>query len=308
MPETKNQERKRGRPTKEADPWGGARTRAIVFTNFGERVKTLHEDLRYVAFGEEVCPTTGREHQQGFAYCMLQQRFSFWERIFPTMHKEIMRGSFVDNERYCSKEGKYTELGEKPLGTGQSQKKHDIVHLMEEHDMRPTKIARTFGHLYETCGRFDRFNEKLYAEIKKEKICAQGFKPKQVFILIGKCGQGKTRTVWDEHGYDNVWKPPANDGKWYDGYDGHSVALFDECDPGNIMPITHFLTITDGYPLLNQPVKGGFTPFNPDYIYFTSNVEWEKWWPLATYDQLQAAKRRITEVRVFKEDGTVEFY
>jgi len=168
-----NEKKSRGAPKKDVDPWGGTRTRGICFTNFGLKIDYLPDDVQFIAFGQEVCPSTQREHQQGFAYTPIAQRFSWWSKKFPKgMHMEIMRGTFADNERYCSKEGQYTEIGTKPMKNGASRNAHDIVVLMEE-GMRPTQIARTYGHLFETVARTNAFCERIYNEIEQEKALVE---------------------------------------------------------------------------------------------------------------------------------------
>jgi len=41
-------------------------------------------------------------------------RFGGWKELFPTAHIEKMKGNFAQNEKYCSKEGKLIEFGERP--------------------------------------------------------------------------------------------------------------------------------------------------------------------------------------------------
>jgi hypothetical protein len=167
------------------------------------------------------------------------------------------------------------------------------------------KIARN-AELAKPVAQYTKFFQQLYAEVEWEKMCEKGFNPKQVFILEGATGKGKTRSVYDDHGFGNVYEAVSNKGLWFDGYTGESVVLFDECAIGDIMSVTQFLRLTDGRPL-RLPVKGGFVNFNPDIIYFTTNVQWEQWWSDINQEHLAACRRRITEVRVFKESGAVEY-
>jgi hypothetical protein len=37
---------------------------------------------------------------------------SGWKKMFPVAHIEAMRGTFAENDKYCSKEGTLTHLGE----------------------------------------------------------------------------------------------------------------------------------------------------------------------------------------------------
>ena len=39
--------------------------------------------------------------------------FGGWKELFPTAHIEKMKGNFAQNEKYCSKEGKLIEFGDR---------------------------------------------------------------------------------------------------------------------------------------------------------------------------------------------------
>lgn len=285
----------------------GYQIRAITVTSYRcEDWTELPEGVKYLAWSNETCPTTGRAHKQAFAYGDKRGKtFKGWKKVFPGDHIEEMRGTFAQNEAYCSKSAELKELGERPMENGKRRSDERVLELLEAGE-RPTKIARNNPELFQTVGRYTKFVKELYNEIAMERMNKEGFKPKQVFMLYGVTGKGKTRDAFEQYGYGNVYRAVSNKGDWFDGYNGEPAVLFDECGPGNIMPITQFLTITDGYPL-QVPVKGGFVPFRPEAIYFTTNVEWTTWWENPHQEHLQAAKRRITEVRVFKSDGTVEF-
>jgi len=230
-----------------------------------------------------------------------------WKKIFGKQcHVEKTRGTVEQACAYCSKEAPVQfEQGEKPMDNGHQKSRHEVVELMEEGE-RPMKIARTCAALTETIARYANFWDKMWLDIQEEKMNNEGYKQKQVFILVGKTDAGKTRSIYEQHGYAGVYRAVDNSGKWFDGYKGQPAVLFDECGPGAIMPVTQWLSICDGYPL-SLPVKGGFVPFRPECIYFTSNIDYTVWWPDISQEHLAAVKRRITEVRVFKPDGTLEF-
>lgn len=285
----------------------GYQFRAVTITSYREDDwTTLPPGVKYLAWANETCPTTGRAHKQAFAYGAGRGKtFHGWKAAFPGDHIEELKGTFAQNEAYCSKEGQLHELGEKPMENGKRRSTEKVLELLEAGE-RPTKIARSNPNLLETVARYDKFWHKLWLEISMEKMNNEGFKPKQVFMLIGPTGTGKTREVYEQYGFGNVYRAVSNKGDWFDGYNGEPAVIFDECGPGNIMPITQFLTITDGYPL-SLPVKGGFVPFRPEAVYFTANVNYIHWWSDPLQEHLLAAKRRVTETRLFKADGSVEY-
>lgn len=288
--------------------------RAVCVTLWADKpkciydVQALPEGLQYIYVGgEETCPDTGNKHKHVYAYGLKRGfRLGGWTRIFGTQcHVEQARGTHDEAINYCKKEAEGYEFGERPMENGVQKGRHVIVQLMEEGE-RPMKIARVHGNLTETVARYNNFWEKMWMEIQTEKMNKEGFKPKQVFILQGATGTGKTRQVYEQYGFENVYRAVCNSGKWFDGYNGQPAVVFDECSAGAIMPVTQWLTITDGYPL-SVPVKGGFVPFRPESIYFTTNTDYRIWWSDICQEHLAAVKRRVTEIRVFKADGSVVF-
>jgi hypothetical protein len=79
--------------------------RAITFTDFDienpPNWDTLQGSLRYLAYGLEPCPTTSKQHYQGFAYAFKAQRFTAFKKLFPKAHIEQMKGNFRDTSS-CS--------------------------------------------------------------------------------------------------------------------------------------------------------------------------------------------------------------
>jgi hypothetical protein len=77
------------------------------------------EDVRYIAMGREVCPKTKREHWQGWV-CFTKKKGTGKRALgnlstkYGLGHMACMKGSFAQNEDYCSKEGKYQHHGDKP--------------------------------------------------------------------------------------------------------------------------------------------------------------------------------------------------
>lgn len=54
---------------------------------------------------KEICPTTGKEHYQGYVRFPKPQRFSWWKNQFPNVHVEFRKGSEEQAAEYCRKNG-----------------------------------------------------------------------------------------------------------------------------------------------------------------------------------------------------------
>lgn len=120
-------------------------------------------------------------------------------------------------------------------------------------------------------------------------------KPPDVRWYYGSTGSGKTRAALEE--FPDAWVSMPN-GRWYDGYDGHRVAVLDDfrkswCDYPTL------LRLLDRYPLRVEN-KGGSRQWVPDVIIVTC-----PWAPDVLYggayyhDKIGQLTRRIGTVRLF---------
>lgn len=84
-----------------------AKCRSWVFTDFEldnvSRYKGLQAAVLVV--GKETCPTTGREHLQGYVSFANARSLAWWKNQFPGAHVEPRRGSEEQAVAYCRKEG-----------------------------------------------------------------------------------------------------------------------------------------------------------------------------------------------------------
>lgn len=101
--------------TNENAPFRGA-----AITHYHNPWTALPNKITYLAFGREVCPSTGRVHYQTWAYAAKAIRLSGWKKVFPGDHIEQMWGTFAQNDAYCSKESQLTTFGEKPMENGKN--------------------------------------------------------------------------------------------------------------------------------------------------------------------------------------------
>lgn len=263
--------------------------------------------LRFAAYGIETCPTTQREHLQTYVCFPHAVSLERVRRLFPDQHVEVMQGTLVQNENYCSKQSSLVKLGDEPNEQG---KRSDIVRVrdhIEETGERPMKIARTStdGKIVASVVRHYRFFQEQYSEVSWERRCAEGFKPPKVIIYSGVQGTEKSRRVWEDVGYANagmhMWKAWDKRGEYFNGYHGQRVAFFEDVQKDSRLPdLATFKDILDGYPVRVNIKFGEPVVFCPEVIYITSNSEWRNWFDYPGPTDVAAIERRITKwVRVF---------
>lgn len=128
----------------------------------------------------------------------------------------------------------------------------------------------------ETFVRYHKGLEKVRFEVEK----AEAMKWRNITVIIywGESGVGKTRKVFDDYGYENVYTLDNTGTKalWYDGYEGQKVLLID--DFYGWIDYGIMLRILDGYPY-RGPVKGSFTWAQWDTVIITSNRPPKTWYP-----------------------------
>lgn len=225
------------------------------------------DNCRYICYGRERCPTTDREHYQGFAIfkrtCRVPKA-KLWVGGGDGTHLESKRGTRDQARDYCRKsDGEFFEWGE--------------YESLTEKDLfgKPiTFLKREYPAFY--C-RYHKGLEKL--QDKGEK-----WRDVEVHILWGQTGCGKTRTVME---MDDVykWDQPY---KWWDYYEGESILLIDDYR-NRLIERGHLLNILDGY-RLRLETKGGHVYAKWTCVYITTNFDPEGWMD-------DAHKRRVTSVR-----------
>ena len=93
--------------------------------------------------------------------------------------------------------------------------------------------------------------------------------PLEVRWFWGETGTGKTYEAYQfamALGVEPYIR--SGSGKFFDGYEGHRVVIFDDFREGDI-PFNYLLRLCDKYPMRVE-VKGGVRQWKPEYIFITS--------------------------------------
>lgn len=262
-----------------------------------EQPQELPDGMDYLAYAEETCPTTGKIHYQAFAYATRAKRLSGWKKVFKGAHIEEMRGTFRENEKYCSKQGVLVEFGQKPMENGKRRTLHDLCEEVREGASQSKPLSQIVSET-ENKATFVQFHsgiKTLYAMEVTERLrkTPRSMAPEVIYIH-GKPGCGKTRYVFDHD--ENVYSCPPDDGyKWKDGYSGQESVLYDNVTAKNITCPARFLMEIDRY-FIQVATKGGFIGWRPRRIYITSVTPPESFAELVGFDDPQEFLRRVSSV------------
>ncbi len=238
-----------------------AKARNYCFTAFNLTPTFDDGKCRYLCWGDEVCPTTHREHAQGYVEFFNPVSIRSAQRILglPGVHFDRRRGSAVQARDYCSKEtGTFHEYGE----ISKQGKRNDLQTVRE----LQAKGVGMRGVLATDIG----YQAARYAQLRLSYLeCSDREGIPEVIWLWGPTGTGKTRRALaeaTERYDDDVWW--ANGGvKWFDGYDAHKAVIFDDFRP-EWCKLAYLLRLLDRY-ALRVPYKGGFRAWVPKVIYVT---------------------------------------
>lgn len=113
----------------------------MPFTAYNVEDIEWHPDhMKYLLYGRETCPSTGRQHLQGYVQFHKKQTIVGAKRIFgdDTIHFEFAKGDYEENYKYCTKTREcdevpnvFFEYGEPTRKKGQRNDLQEVIRRIE---------------------------------------------------------------------------------------------------------------------------------------------------------------------------------
>jgi len=263
------------------------RYRDVCFTCYNvsdeNRARLLSLECQYIVFQLEKCPTTGREHFQGFIQLRKQMRFNA-VRALDLGHIGRRRGTPTQAAAYCKKlKSRVAGHWESGLIRDECGKRTDIEAVKEA-----VTLGKRGRELWE-----DHFGTMMRYHKAVDRFISLCSTPRswktEVFVFWGDAGSGKSRRA-----FDTAPAAYVHDGsQWFDGYCDHEDVIIDDYT-GSIQ-LDVFLKLLDRYPM-QVPIKGGYVNWVPKRLFITSNLQPVDWYPRATAQQHAAIRRRLDTV------------
>lgn len=267
----------------------------------------------YWCMSDEVGNKGKTPHTHIYMACSSGVRFGTLAKRFEGGHFDYARGTSQQNRDYVFKLGKYEnttkedtrvdgtqeEWGEMPVE--RQGKRNDLVDL---YDL--VKSGKTDAEILEISPESmltlssirDARQVITYDKYKNT------FRELDVTYIFGVTGSGKTRSVMEEYGYENVYRV-TNYKHPFDAYQNQDVILFEEFRSS--LPLGDMLKYLDGYPL-DLPCRYNDKQACYTKVYFCTNIGLADQYPnesKAEKESWKALLRRIHHV-VYRTHNKIE--
>lgn len=268
-------------------------------------LNTLRESLAlklkcsYYVIGEEICPTTGRHHFQGYAFWKGKKAFSVLKSEIPGAHWEAAKGSPKQNYDYCTKDEHFVTYGERPIGNDERSEKAARSKKKRQEQIADDWDAAKKGkfeclqphHIKAWEYIFAKYGEQ--AEDRKE-LCN--------YWIWGPSGCGKSKVVRDVWG-SSFYNKGMN--KWWDGYNHEKVVVLEDFAPEHATQLAYRMKIWADHYAFNAEVKGGMLHIRPTIFIVTSQYSIEDAFRECDHETKSAMERRFQELRYNAEVPTM---
>ncbi|AIF71507.1 replication-associated protein [McMurdo Ice Shelf pond-associated circular DNA virus-3] len=276
-----------------------SKNRNFVFTwnNYSDASKTYLSTLacKYVAYAEEVAPTTGTRHLQGFIAFTNAKTIQQARSKLPGCHVETMNGSIAQSEDYCSKAGTLTEHGTKPISNDNNGRAEKLRWQRARDFAKEGKLDEIDADIFIRC----------YSTLKRIKS-DYATKPQPIdpvcIWIYGPTGTGKSHAV--ETRFPNCYKKCMDDLKWFDGYAHEDAIYLEDIDKYQVKWGGILKRLADRWPM-QASIKGAMAYIRPKFVLVTSNYRIDEIW--TDPQTLEPLQRRFTEIEKLTQEQVIDF-
>jgi len=195
------------------------------FTSFLVEKPFFDKDkMRYLCFGSEICPKSGKHHWQGCVYFKDKVSIKMAQKLLKidSSHMEYIQKSDdpEDAITYCKKEGKFEEYGEFP----KQGKRMDLIELRDQlvdGSINVDEIIVSNPMMYHQYGRTLDKIEDIILRKKYRTEMTKGI------WYWGSTGCGKSHTAYTEYSPETHYNL-INDNGWWDGYRQQKVIVIND--------------------------------------------------------------------------------
>ena len=280
-----------------------------------EELITGFPTLKYFCMSDEI-GDKGTYHTHFYGIFSSRVRFSTVKKHFPEAHIEAAHGSVQANIDYIRKSGKwqdtdkaetkvegsFEEWGTIPTQKGKREDMAELYELVKAGYSDADILAMNNDYIL----YLDKINKtrttlliEKYKNIRRLDL--------KVTYISGATGTGKTRGILDTYGDGEVYRV-TDYLHPFDNYQCQPVLVFEEFRSS--LKISDMLNYCDIYPI-ELPARYANKYASYERAFVVSNIPLEEQYPEVQQDSPETWKaflRRIHEVRIYQEDGTIRVY
>jgi len=208
-----------------------------------------------------------------------------------------MRGSILQNERYCSKEGELVHFGLPFIGKGGRRDLQVYYEKVKDGASDLDLADHDFGTFARTLKATDRIRLAVKPARRPQR--------REIILYVGAPRSGKSRRAYDT--YPNIFTVPYSKNLWIDGYQREKEVLFEEFT--GQYPLVGTLQLLDPWQTQKFEIKGGFQWFSPDVIVLTSNTHPREWYDYSKRPlQEEALRERFSKIIYYVTPTVIREY
>jgi len=233
------------------------RDELFCFTSYetdekGQMVEPFYDPIyvQYMVYGWELCPTTNKQHLQGFVAMMMPCSFTEVRKHLKHSLKKLFscKGTASENVKYCKEDGKWKEFGKCPEDKVKEKRQKDKdLEIINEVKVKIAKGEMTARDAYFEYPQVCQYSktiqaaEEIFRMKRKERdtMC-------EIHWIVGDTGSGKSyycRKIVKPTPYNKLHDEQGV--KWWDGYDGEESIVLD--DFRGLIPYNQLLIWADEY-------------------------------------------------------------
>lgn len=235
-------------------------------------------------------------------------RFSTIKKRFDSAHIEMAKGTALQNREYVSKSGKwekdkkhetcvdgtFEEWGEMPVERQGARNDLADLHAMVKEGLSDYDILE---QMPEAMLQLDKI--QLTRQVIVQEKYKNSWRDLTCVYIYGDTGTGKTRSVMEKYGYENVFRV-TDYFHPFDSYRGQDVIIFEEFRSG--FRIADMLNYLDGYPL-ELPCRYANKYACYTKVYIISNIPLSEQYRNQPQESFNAFLRRINYVLHYTLQG-----
>lgn len=284
-----------------------------------ERIRAELDSLKsavYWCMADEI-GENGTYHTHIYIQGKGAMRFSTIKKRFNSAHIEMAKGTALQNREYVSKSGKwekdkkhetcvdgtFEEWGEMPVERQGARNDLADLHAMVKEGLSDYDILE---QMPEAMLQLDKI--QLTRQVIVQEKYKNSWRDLTCVYIYGDTGTGKTRSVMEKYGYENVFRV-TDYFHPFDNYRGQDVIIFEEFRSG--FRIADMLNYLDGYPL-ELPCRYANKYACYTKLYIISNIPLSEQYRNQPQESFNAFLRRINYVLHYTLQGirksTIEIY